>query len=38
VPTVEIGFSAAPSGTANLTITVREIAVYDSTRITVAHV
>jgi uncharacterized phage protein gp47/JayE len=38
VPTVEIGFSAAPSGTANLTITVREIAVYDSSRITVGHV
>ncbi len=36
VTSLELGFSASPSGTANLTVTPREIAVFDVSRITVS--
>ncbi len=38
VPTLHLGFSASPSGTANLVITGREIASIDTSRITVVTV
>lgn len=38
VPTVRLGFAAAPSGTANLAITGREIAALDTARISVTTV
>lgn len=36
VPTFELGTSPSPSGTANIPITIREIATFDTSRITVA--
>ncbi len=38
VPTLKLGFSASPTGTANLEITGREIAAIDTSRITVTTV
>jgi len=35
VPTFYLGFSASPSGTANLTIGTREIATFDVARVVV---
>jgi hypothetical protein len=37
VPTVEIGTAPSPSGTSNIAITVRQIATYDTARVTVTH-
>jgi hypothetical protein len=34
VPSVRLGFSPSPAGTTNLAIGIREIARFDSTRIT----
>ena len=36
VPTFELGFSVAPSGSSNLAVGIREIAIADSARITIA--